>query len=298
MSKIYPRGKGFYIYIVKAMMEQLDGYNTFEDVALDLVQNNFGHVIVKVANGYYPYNDDVDMKEFVKVMKDHGLQVFGFQYIYQPKLKSLLTRTAAAGAQQFIELDLHGLVANAERQWHYGVLAGTKSSIAKNATFIASEYRRLLPGAMLALSGYRHPLTQQPKYPCREFMNFFDVNMPQVYWMGKHNAVEQLYEAWRQHNIYAPGKIFTPTGFAFSEGGYAPYSREIEDFWAATQKMGIVANFYELRNSKLKQTQDFHIIYDVVAALEEDGETPEPDEQAIRNQAFDDVIDAVNDMKV
>ena len=75
------------------------------------------------------------------------------------------------------------MVINAERH------AKNKNT---NARIMVDELReRIGSDIPLGLSSYRYP-NYHPELPWKQFLSRVDFNQPQVYWVGAHNAVEQL----------------------------------------------------------------------------------------------------------
>ena len=74
--------------------------------------------------------------------------------------------------------------------------------------------RSSLPELPMALSSYRFP-GYHPQLPWREFLEHYDYNMPQVYWMKAHNPADQLERSVNELTAKKPSLPVIPTGAAF-----------------------------------------------------------------------------------
>ena len=68
--------------------------------------------------------------------------------------------------------------------------------------------------------------------------------MPQVYWLGAHNAGEQLRKCLQQFQAISPFRPIIPTGPAFGYGSWIPSSSEILEFMNTSKTLNMTACNY------------------------------------------------------
>lgn len=250
-------GKGMYIWQLNAA-EMGQAYQ----IARDAKAAGFSHVLVKIANGTYTFNvvNGVDLAMLLAVeMKRVGIQVWGWHYVYgyDP------VGEAAIAVKRVNELGLDGYVVDAEGEY--------KSSGSTRAREFMQRVRSGLGNLPIALSSYRYP-SLHPEFPWGAFLEFVDINMPQVYWMQAHNPAAQLANCVSEFKALS-GRPIIPTGAAFHEAGWQATAEEIYSFWNAVKTLGLTGgNFWEWANAKRYK------LFDAVANLgSEAGETPEPE---------------------
>ncbi len=232
-------GKGFYIWKVKTAQNGDPAAITAAAQAAGL-----SHVIIKVADGIYNYNitGGVDMvPPLVAALRSAGIQPWGWQYVYgnNPVFEA---RRAIERVQQ---LGLAGFVVDAEAQFKI-------KGMDKVAKKYMQELRRGLPNTPVALSTYRYP-TVHYQFPYSAFLEYCDLNMPQVYWVSSYNAAQQLRKSYSEYQAIKPWRTFIPTGAAYSEGNWAPSPLQINDFLNAARDMQLPgANFWEWQGAEEK----------------------------------------------
>lgn len=227
-------GKGYYIWIVK-QCENGDP----DRIAALAKESNLSHVLIKIADGVFPYNIDPDtgqddVKPVVQKLHEQGIAVWGWHYIYgqKPKLEadSVVIRAR--------DLGIDGFVVNAEKAYE-------NSGNEKAAKVYMEVLRESLGSMPIALSSYRYP-GFHPTFPWSAFLETCDYNMPQVYWVQSHNdAGEQLKRCVDQYQEISPFRPIIPTGPTYKESGWAPYKDEIVEFLETSKQMGLTAvNFW------------------------------------------------------
>ncbi|MDH5507275.1 MAG: nuclear transport factor 2 family protein [Anaerolineae bacterium] len=226
-------GKGYYMWKVPNC-EGGDAYT----IAAEAKRAGLSHVMIKVADGIHPYNIDknnnVDLIPAVaQALRAEGIHVWGWQYIYgQDPLGE-----ARKAIQRVHELGMEGFVVNAEVEF----LDPGMGDVARK---YMRELRSGLPDTVIALSTYRFP-SYHPQFPYSTFLEFCDLNMPQVYWMGASNPDSQLIKSVREYQNIDPVVPIVPTGFAFKSGSYQPSSGEVTRFLQAAQDLNLdAANFW------------------------------------------------------
>lgn len=226
-------GKGFYIWKVKDC--EAGNANAIAEAAKNA---GLGHVLIKIANGVYPYNYDwnkkVDqVKPVVQALHTKGIRVWGWHYVYGDKPID----EARIAVRRVKELELDGYAIDAETEYK---MPGKNAA----ATQFMKELRLGLPNTLVALSSYRYP-SYHPQLPWREFLSKCDYNMPQVYWIKANNPGSQLQRCVREFQDIAPYRPIIPTGAAFSEQGWTATAAEITEFLRTAQSLNVnAANFW------------------------------------------------------
>ena len=228
-------GKGFYIWIVK-QCERGDP----DRIAALAREANLSHVLIKIADGAFPYNVDLNsgfdyVRPVVNKLHDQNISVWGWQYVYG----SYPNQEAEIAVRRCIELGVDGFVVNAEHEYKE-----------PNKAQAASRYMNILRsnlGSMpIALSSYRFP-SYHPSFPFSNFLDRCDYNMPQVYWMrSRHNAGAQLMRSVNEFKKIRPFRPIIPTGPTFKEHAWIPQESEVIEFMDVAQKLNLTAvNFWE-----------------------------------------------------
>ena len=233
-------GKGYFIWVLRAC----ENANA-DAIATEAAKAGLSHVMIKVADADRIYNYDESLgldlvPPVVAALKARGIQAWGWQYIYGEK--PLLE--ARKAVQRVNELGLDGFVVNAEVEFK-------ASGMGQVATTYMKELRGSLPNTPIALSTYRFP-AYHPSFPYSEFLQYCDINMPQVYWLGAHNSGEQLVYSYRQFQAISPWREFVPTGMACEVAGYPiPTVEEELEFLNQAKSMGLkAANFWSWQHAR------------------------------------------------
>lgn len=223
-----------YLWIIS----RVEGGNP--DAIADLAKKaGLSHVLIKVADGSYPYNVDRDTKvdhvpAMVAALRQRGIQPWGWQYIYG---RNALTEARMA-VQRVKEFNLPGFVVNAEiefKQSGMDVVAGK----------YMEELRRGLPDTSIGFSSFRYPNYHRP-LPFETFLEYSDINMPQVYWVKSYNPAQQLLKSLHEYQALKVWRPFLPTGCAYPEGSWKPTPEQIIEFLSAVRENDLPgANFWE-----------------------------------------------------
>lgn len=238
------QGKGMYLWRI----HRVEGGNP-NAIAEMAKQAGLTHVLIKVADGrgtyntfkivngqeYYNAQDGVDhVPAVVTALRARGIQAWGWQYIYghDPVLEA---RVAIRRVQQF---DLDGFVVNAEDEYR-------EKGMDVAARRYMLELRKALPNTPLALSSFRYPNYHHP-FPFTTFLEYCDLNMPQVYWVKASNPKDQLLSSLRQYQNLSPWRTYFPTGAAYGEFGWRATPQQVTGFLEGVKEHQLPgANFWE-----------------------------------------------------
>lgn len=227
-------GKGYYIWIVQRA-ERGDP----DRIAALAREANLSHVLVKIADGAFPYNRDLNTgydyaRPAIKKLQAQNIAVWGWQYVYG----NFPDQEAEIAVKRALELGVDGFTVNAEKEYRDPAKAGA-----------ASRYMTILRnhlGSMpIALSSYRYPHIHH-RFPWTSFLERCDYNMPQIYWMQTHGmAGQQLQRSVNEFKNIRPWRPIIPTGPTFKEHGWVPRLEDVHEFMRVAEKLKIPAvNFW------------------------------------------------------
>lgn len=226
-------GKGFFIWKI----QDCENGNP-QAITQAAQQAGLTHVLIKIADGAYPYNinrnTNVDLAApVVQALKNAGIQVWGWHYVYG----EYPIQEADIAIQRLLDLDIEGYVIDAEHEY--------KQPGKDNA---ADQYmRRLrsrLPNHKFALSSYRFP-SYHPQLPWKTFLERADYNMPQVYWEQSHNPQVNLERSVREFQSISPYRPVIPTGPTYRAGPWVPTNADLNEFMSAAKNLNLPAvNFF------------------------------------------------------
>ncbi|MHB8134007.1 MAG: nuclear transport factor 2 family protein [Anaerolineaceae bacterium] len=226
-------GKGTWIWKIKDCEK-----GNPEEIAKVASEAGMTHVLIKIADGAYPYNTKPDTKEdlilpVVKALKSIGISAWGWHYVYG----EYPVNEANIAISQLKKLDLDGYVIDAE--WEY------KEPGKKNAAETYMKMlRKSLPNIPIALSSYRFP-TYHPQLPWKTFLEYCDINMPQVYWEKAHNPEAQLTRTVHEFQSLTPNRPVIPTGPTYRAGSWIPTAEDTLEFLKTSKKLNLsAANFF------------------------------------------------------
>lgn len=214
MKKI-PRGKGWYIWLVKNTM----GGDPVK-LAAEAKKQRLGHVLFHIHDGYLAatqLNGEGDLTPYITEMKKVGIECWGWGAVYRG--------TWSAGADRVIEAfkkypDLVGYVIDAENGM---------SNSPKEAEALMNKLRAALPYLPIGLSSYRYP-SYHMDLPWSAFRNYCDFDMPQVYWEQSTNAGYQLQKSYKEFQNMFPKLPYIPTGAAYKVGTWKPTTSQVKEF--------------------------------------------------------------------
>jgi hypothetical protein len=227
-------GKGYFIWIVR-FCEKGDP----DRIAALARASRLTHVMIKIADGAFPYNVDLDngydyARPVIKKLQSQNISVWGWQYVYG----DYPDQEAKIAVKRSLELGVDGYVVNAEEEYK-------QPNKAKAASRYMNILRNNLGSMPIALSSYRFP-TLHASFPFTNFLERCDINMPQIYWMKSHNnAGAQLIRCVNEFQNIKPYRPIIPTGPTFKEHGWLPRESEVIEFMEVAQKLKIPAvNFW------------------------------------------------------
>jgi hypothetical protein len=232
-------GKGFFTW----KLQNVEGGNPGAIVTLARLAN-LSHVLVKIADGTFPYNIDLSTGldralQVTLALRANGIQVWGWHYVYGDEPIA----EASRAIQRIQALNVDGYVINAEAEYK----SPAKREAARQ---FMNQLRSVLPKLPVALSSYRFP-SIHPDLPWREFLERCDYNMPQVYWIRAHNPGAQLVRTLREFQSVTPYRPIVATGAAFYEAGWQPTVAEVMEFMQTARSLNIPAvNFWEWANTR------------------------------------------------
>ncbi len=227
------KGNGFYIWKIENCEK-----GSPQEIASTAKEAGLSHVLVKVADRFYPHNISPDGKQdyvppLAEALHAQGIQVWGWQYVYgyEP------IPEARMAIQRISQLELDGFVIDAEKEYK---LPGRDQA----ARRYLGELRSRFPDFPLALSSFRFP-TLHPQIPWSTFFEHVNLNMPQVYWEKAHNPAAQLARTLREFRNIAPRRPVFPTGAAYKGGGWRPTVEDVTEFMKAVKSNGLAGcNFW------------------------------------------------------
>lgn len=210
-----PLGKTFFMW----KLIYCEGGNP-EAIASTAANAGLTAVYFKIANGKYPYNVSADIPAIVAALRDYGISVWGWHYIYlnEPEAE------ADIAIQRTNQFDLDGYIIDAEGE-------------CKNKPTQTVRYMNRLSAGLnvpIVLCSYRYPSLHR-ELSWRSFLEKCNGVMPQVYWAGSNNPEYQLRRCFQEYNeLYSslniPPLPMHPVGAAYREFGWQPTVGEILEF--------------------------------------------------------------------
>ncbi len=214
------------------------------------------HVLIKIADGSSPYNVDRDtnidhVPAMVAALRARGIQPWGWQYVYGHNAVT----EARMAIQRVKQFNLPGFIVDAEKEFKekgMDVVAGK----------YMEELRAGLPDLPIALSTYRYPSLHRP-FPFEVFLDYCDLNMPQVYWVKSYNPAQQLLKSLHEYQALRVWRPFLPSGAAYPEGSWSPTPGQIVEFLTAVRENGLPgANFWEWYYSRRNSSALWNAVRD------------------------------------
>ena len=245
------QGKGFYIWKIR----DCEGGDA-NAILSEARKADLSHVLIKIADGTNTYNFDsqrrIDLVPPVaRALKNAGIQVWGWQYIYG----SDPIGEARKAVQRMNELGLDGFAVDAETEYKQ---PGKDVAARK----YMQELRNALPELPIALSSFRYP-SYHPQFPFKDFLEFCDLNMPQVYWQGAHNPDTQLIRSVREFQNFTPARPVFPTGAAYGVAGWTPTPEDIKKLLDSAKELNLEGgNFWSWDYARKNLTDVWNAVRD------------------------------------
>lgn len=238
------RGKGIWIRRITAC----------EDGDLDAIVARaraaaFTHVLLKIADGADPYNLDstgADLAaELAARLADAGIEVWGWQQIYgeTPLFKGALRADyhlaeAASALRRMEQLTTAGA------RGYVVVAGGDYERIpdrARKADQFSAAVRNGLGGLPIGLAAWKYP-HRHPRFPWQEFRAHCDLDLPPMFWIGRHGeAAKQLETSVQRFAALDPRLPCVPTGPAFLEHNWRPAPDDLITFFDKAIALGLPA---------------------------------------------------------
>lgn len=226
------QGKGFFIWNIRNCEQ-----GNPEAIASTARAAGLSHLLIKIADRYYPHNVSEDgsvdyVPPLAEALHRQDIQTWGWQYIYgyEP------VQEAQMAARRIRQLDLDGFVIDAEKEYEL-------PDRSRAAAAYMQELRKRVPDLPMALSSFRFPALH-PTVPWKEFVSHIDLIMPQVYWEKAHNPADQLARCLREFRAVSQGIPIIPTGATYKGGGWRPTVEDLQEFIKAVSDQQLPASNY------------------------------------------------------
>ncbi len=270
------QGKGMYLWRI----HRVEGGNPAA-IAEAAHQAGLSHVLIKIADGRGTYNtykveDGREMYNYqggedhvpalVAALRAKGIQPWGWQYIYG----EYPVQEARMAVQRVKQFNLPGFVVNAEIEFQ------ARGMDVKAGAYM-EELRAGLPNTTIALSSFRYP--NMHPIPWDTFLEYCDLNMPQVYWVGANNPGQQLLKSIREFQSRKVWRPYFPTGAAYGEHGWRATPEQVSAFLQAVKENGLPgANFWEWYYAR----QYDHQLWNPIEKFEWPAQISQPEDISIR----------------
>jgi hypothetical protein len=237
--------KGVYVWNLAVWdkeAQRAHEYSTPLELAQELKQGGFGHVLLKITDGTARFGviNGVDyVPEYITALRAVGIEVWGWGYVYG----NYPAGEAAVAVERCRELGITNFVVDAEAEY--------KNKPAAARTYMTAV-RKGMPDAVLALSSFRFP-SYHREFPFREFAEQCNLMMPQVYWEGAKNAGDQLRRCVQEYTDFGFGLPIAVTGAAYKSTSvtWQPTAAEVQEFYQVADELGLeMVNFWEWQCAK------------------------------------------------
>ncbi len=216
-----PAGKGIQVWNLTAPAE----------TAARIIEAGFDWVAVKAADGTLDHNQksgSLDMMLFVTALRNAGLAVYGWHYVYGANGwgVSFAKAEAEAAIRNISRFGFDGWLIDAESQYK-------RKGSAAWADVYMTTLRASFPWLALGLQSYRYP-SLHPEIPWQSFLRHVDFHIPQVYWVGSSNPGAQLRRSIQELKALKDLPVI-PTGCAYFEHGWGPTVAQLNEFDTAVK---------------------------------------------------------------
>lgn len=222
----WPVGKGYFIW----MLSRCAGGSPL-GLAAACQGAGIDWVTIKICEGGSAFNGNI--KPWVDALRDFGVRVWGWGYVYgaKPEQESDI---AAARVKEFA---LDGFMIDAESEYK----APGKAVASQTYT---TRLRAALPDLGLGLCSYRYPSLHR-ELPWTEFLSGCDFHCPQVYWIGSSGPTSPGSQLARSVAELKALKVLpvVPVGVAcdnpYAGGTWRPTVAQINNFDATYHTLGL-----------------------------------------------------------
>ena len=117
------------------------------------------------------------------------------------------------------------------------------------ATAYMIALRKGLPNVKFTLSTFRYP-TYHMEFPFKEFAEYCDYMMPQVYWEESTDSAAQLVRSMNEYKEFGV-PLIGATGAAYRTSKWLPTATQIKQFYEEAKQLGLeMVNFWEWQCAK------------------------------------------------
>jgi hypothetical protein len=224
-------GKGLWVWRVDQL---LTVYKTLTEAVESAVRCGYSHVLVKVANGWYPWLPDTyegrKIPEFIRLCREHGLLVVLWHYSY---CHTVTGETSAA--RRAI-----GAYGDGVSPYVWDVeIEYKKNGNGEYYKAITGNLRASFPDMKQGYSSFRFPSLHQ-ELDWDDLTEASDFTIPQVYWEGAHNPAAQLQRTVDEYAKFSDIPLYA-AGAAYENRGWKPTDEECDEFSEAAHALGIEA---------------------------------------------------------
>lgn len=264
------KGKGIWINVIR---ECDDG--DVQKIANKCSQAGISYALIKVIEGKSGFNfsGDVDLaKVLAKALREKGIDVVAWGAVYGDAFgvgnwKVEVNRLVRRMNDELPDIKM--FVLDIESRWR------NQHSIAEK--FMNELRAGLRLDCKLGFSSFRYP-EEHGTIPYDEFLSSVNVNMPQLYWEGAQNPIDQLRECRKQYVDlgYPPVRIsMVPAGPAYHRRdlNWETTPKAMRQFFAEVIAQGFEScTFWDYKNARAEG------LWPVIGNLEfpTDPELPDP----------------------
>lgn len=223
-----PIGKGMFIWKLGTCAggDPIRLANMAQEIDLDWI-------CIKAADGTVNFNQGAGpewaqpnlLPAAISALQAAGIRVWLWQYIYGANYlrQSIAAQEAEKAVENIRSWTPDGWIVDPEKEYK-------RSGSAAWADQYMTVLRSSCPNVPIGLCSYRFP-SLHPELPWQSFLRRCNFHAPQVYWVGAHNAGDQLGRSVRELKALADLPV-VPVGAAYSEPAYnwLPTVADVNEF--------------------------------------------------------------------
>ena len=245
------QGTGIYLWNLR----EFEGGNAARIVDRVLA-TQLSYVFIKIANQGNDYGHAGRNRTVTRTLQAQGVKVWGWHYITgvttdaSGNVINIVGAEVNAAVRQIRRFRLDGYIANAESKFQ------TPGSAARAESFM-KQLRARVDDVPIGLSAFKFPSLFH-NYPWKAFLERSEFNLPQTYWVGRHDPEAQVADPLWQFLLpdYVrladprvdefPARFFLPTGSAYSDDTrvWLPEPQDQERFLERSCEIGLPAVSY------------------------------------------------------